>query len=182
MTIDQKIEALLFFKGEPVSLKNLCVLLEATEDEVRTGIEQLGHALESRGLTLITHNESFELRTRKEAAHILEALRKDELTQSLGKAGAETLAIVLYNGPLARSSIDYIRGVNSTFILRNLLVRGLVERVPNPLDSRSYLYQPTVELLAHLGVSSVEMLPEYKHVQKELAAFMSTEDEASSEI
>jgi segregation and condensation protein B len=91
--------------------------------------------------------------------------------KDLGKAGLETLSIVLYQGPLSRSEIDYIRGVNSQFIMRNLLIRGLVEKVDNPVDRRSFLYKPTLALLGYLGVSTVTDVPDYETVRKNILAF-----------
>jgi segregation and condensation protein B len=109
--------------------------------------------------------------TAPEAHEIIEAMRKDELSGDIGKAGAETLAIVLYRGPISRAEIDRIRGVNSTFILRNLLIRGLVERRQHPTDSRSWVYATTPELMNHLGIQSREMLPDFVAVMDSLDAF-----------
>jgi segregation and condensation protein B len=161
MTTDAKIEALLFFKGEPVSISKLAELLGETEDEIRNGIYLLQEKLEYRGLTLVENDGAVMLGTHPEASALIEKIKKDELSRDLGKAGVETLAIVLYKGPVSRQEIDYIRGVNSSFILRNLMVRGLVDRVTNPDDSRSFLYKPTFELLSFLGISTTEELPEF---------------------
>jgi segregation and condensation protein B len=84
------------------------------------------------------------------------------MSKEIGKAGLETLAIILYNGPISRREVDYIRGVNSTFILRNLCVRGLVEREPDLKDQRILRYKSSLSLLAHLGIKSVEELPEFE--------------------
>ena len=86
---------------------------------------------------------------------------KDDLAKDLGSASIETLTIVLYKGPIQKAEIDFIRGVNSNFILRNLLTRGLIEKVQNPEDQRSFLYQPTFDLLTHLGLKKSDDLPEY---------------------
>lgn len=104
------------------------------------------------------------LGTAPELSGLLEEIVKSELSEDIGRAGLETLAIVLYQSPITRAKIDFIRGVNSSFILRNLAVRGLVERVTNPNDSRSYLYKPSFQLLSHLGVTRVEDLPDYNSV------------------
>ena len=97
-----------------------------------------------------------------------------ELSREIGEAGLEVLAIVLYRGPSTRSQIDYIRGVNTSSTVRTLLARGLIERASNPNDSREYLYRPTTELLAHLGVSGVTDLPDCATISSELAAFEAT--------
>lgn len=115
--------------------------------------------------------KSVMLATAPEVSGVIEKVRKEELSRDIGKAGIETLSVILYKGPVARSEIDYIRGVNSTFILRNLLIRGLIERISNPKNQRSFLYKPTFELLSFLGISSIEELPKFKAVQQELEKF-----------
>ena len=75
---------------------------------------------------------------------------------------------MLYRGPITRSEIDFVRGVNSSFILRNLLVRGLVMREPDPTDMRALRYSASPELLMHLGVARREDLPDYQTIQNEL--------------
>ena len=79
----------------------------------------------------------------------------------MGRAGLETISIILYKAPVPKSEIDFIRGVNSQFILRNLLIRGLVERIPSS-SGRGGAYRPTLDLLRYLGVTKVEELPDYE--------------------
>ncbi len=143
------------------------------EDEpaVKNYISNLEKSLAGRGLCLIYNNDSVILATSPLAKGLVEKLLKEDLEKDLGKAGLETLSIVLYMGPIKRSEIDYIRGVNSTFILRNLLIRDLVERVENPEDQRSFLYRPTFNILSHLGVSRIDELPEYAKTKQEIELF-----------
>ena len=177
MTLDQKIEAILFFRGEPESLKKLSGILGISIDEVKQGIETLKNRLQESGLTVVTKDDEVMLATRTEASPLIEGLVKEELSRDLGKAGLETLSIVLYKGPIARREIDYIRGVNSQFILRNLMVRGLVEKITDQKDERRFLYRPTFELLQMLGVSNIVDLPEYSKVQEEIATLVKKESE-----
>jgi segregation and condensation protein B len=116
------------------------------------------------------------LGTSKDISSLIETLSKEELVKDLGKAGLETLSIILYQGPISRAEIDYIRGVNSNFILRNLLIRGLVERVENPNDQRSFLYKPTLELISYLGLSKITDLPDYETVRKDIEQYKQNEN------
>ena len=172
MELSAKIEALLFFRGEPVGKRELAKMLNVKEPEIEEALEALKNRLRGGGVQIIEVESEVELRTAGEASELIENIRKEELNRDLGRAGAETLAIILYRGPVTRADIDYIRGVNSTFILRNLLVRGLIERIQNPKDQRSFIYKPTLELLSHLGVRTLSELPEYPEVQKELELFV----------
>lgn len=171
MNNNSKLEALLFFKGEPVKKKKLAEILEITGPELEKATTELQNNLENRGLSLIQKENSLELRTSPEASTLIETLIKEDLHKDLGKAGLETLSIVLYKAPVAKRDIDYIRGVNSSFILRNLMIRGLVERTTSKEDSRSFVYSPTTDLLAHLGIGKLEDLPEYGEVEKQIQEF-----------
>jgi len=182
MTIEQKIEALLFYSGEPLAVKELATILNETKENVTAALTTLEQALSGRGLRIIILDDSVELRIAPELSDMIRGLEREERSRPLGKAGSETLSIILYKGPVTRAEIDYIRGVNSTFILRNLLIRGLIEKVLNPQDQRRYLYKPTIELLAHLGVSKLEELPDYESIREELDSFDSEEKAAADEI
>lgn len=160
-TIEQKIEAILFFKNESVSMKELSKILEVSLDEIKNSIKNIDEAYKNRGIVLVNDGESVSLGTHPDASQMISELQKEELSRELGRAGLETLSIVLYKGPVSRKEIDYIRGVNSGFIIRNLLIRGLVERTDSGVGERSYSYKPTLELLRHLGVKQKEDLPEF---------------------
>jgi segregation and condensation protein B len=169
--LESKIEALLFWKAEPVSKEELGSVFKATAGEIETALSALDRSLSDRGVRLIFKEQEVMLSTAPEAAAIIEALTKERLTKDLGRAGLEALAIILYRGPVSRREIDYIRGVNSSFIIRHLLVRGLVEKTTSETDERVFLYKPTFELIAFLGLTKVEDLPEYHLVRQEIDHF-----------
>lgn len=182
MNLDSKLEALLFWKGEPMAEKKIAAALGCTTEQLAEASAALEANLATRGLRLMRHEGELELRTAPEASDFITALTKEELMRDLGKAGLETLSIILYKGPIKRSEIDYIRGVNSSFIVRNLLVRGLVERIAEKdTDKRGFLYAPTLDLLAHLGVSKREDLPDYEKTRAELDNFADGEGESKVE-
>jgi len=164
LTLAAKIEAILFQQAEPLKLSKLAQATGTSNEEVDSALIELGQSLTNHGLTLVSKNDEVALGTSSEAGQILENLTRTELSADIGKAGLETLAIVLYRGPITRAEIDWIRGVNSSFILRHLLVRGLVEKVSNPENLRSFLYRPTFEVLSLLGISKIEELPGYAQV------------------
>ena len=168
MDLDKKIEAILFWKGEPMKLKKLADMFDVSVHDIQFGINTLKEGLQNRGVALIEKEDEVMLATAPEFGEIIENLTKEELSKDLGKASLETLSIVLYQGPIKRSEIDYIRGVNSQFILRNLLVRGLIDKITDPKDARTFVYKPSFELLAHLGVKNIEELPEYEAVRKDI--------------
>lgn len=165
-----QLEALLFMSGEPLAYARIESLLGIHRSE----LEQAIHALKERytqeassGLMIIFHREQVELATKKEHLHLIENFTKSFLQESLSKAALEVLAIIAYRAPIARSSIEAIRGVNCSFTLRNLLLRGLIEREENPDDAREYVYHPSFALLEKLGLTSKEELPDFEQLSRD---------------
>lgn len=170
--IAQKIEAYLFWKGEPVSIKNICKVLNIDEVLVKESLDILKQKEKTdTGIVLIQYDDMLTLGTHIDVNDFIENMIKDELQKELGKSALETLAIILYQGPIKRADIDYIRGVNSQFILRNLLIRGLITRVDDPKDERAFLYKPSLELLAFLGITDIKQLPDFEEVINKLSSF-----------
>jgi segregation and condensation protein B len=178
MELQGQISALLFFHAEPVTVARLAKLLKRSEDDIHIALLSLEEKLVSVGLRLIRNADQVTIGTAPEAGSLIEELTREELSKDLSKASLETLAIVLYKGPVTRSEIDHIRGVNSTFMLRNLQIRGLVERIENPKDQRSFLYRPTFQLLEYMGITKIEDLPEYANALAQLEQFVSQSQEA----
>src|SRR3990167_4404563 len=184
MELTKAISAILFYQAEPMTIKRLAGLLKRSEGDIGDAIATLAGRLDEAGLVLMQNGDEITLGTAPEASALIESITKEELSKDLSKAALETLSIVLYKGPITRSEIDYIRGVNSTFILRNLLIRGLVEKIDNPKDQRSFLYKSTLQLMEFMGVSRIEDLPDFHDTMQQLAAFTAVkqEEEKSTEV
>src|SRR3989344_2420895 len=135
------LEALLFIHGESLQLKKVAAALGAEKEELREALEVLKRELQSdeRGLFLLSdapietifsapdwESKKIQLATKPAFSGILEQFVKEELREDLSPASLEALSLIAYLGPVSRSEIDYIRGVNSSFILRNLALRGLI--------------------------------------------------------
>ena len=141
MNLPTLIESILFYLAEPIKIARLAALVHRPLGEVDSAITELEGALESRGIRLIRNRDEVTLGTAPDAGPLIEAMTIEELSKELSKAAVETLAIVLYKGPISRSEIDYIRGVNSQFIIRHLEVRGLIEKEQSSEDARVFLYR-----------------------------------------
>ncbi|NCO44917.1 SMC-Scp complex subunit ScpB, partial [Candidatus Wolfebacteria bacterium] len=156
--ITAEIEAFLFVYGEPLEVKKISKMLsrplsggqakgeKVSEAEVKEAVSELQKKYsEGGGLNLIFSDspagQKVQLATKSEFAPLMEEFIKDEFKEDLTPASLETLSLIAYLGPISRAQIDYYRGVNSSFILRNLLMRGLVERYTDPQRANVYFYQ-----------------------------------------
>ena len=162
-------QAFLFVEGGALSWKRLGTLLGVKESESKEAVQELAAALEGTGLCIIETEREVALATAPATTEAIKKIFEEQLQRDIGEAGLEVLATLLYRGPSRRSEIDYIRGVNTASTIRTLLARGLIERTA--LDGREYIYQPTPELLAHLGVTRLDELPDYGTIRAELSAF-----------
>ena len=172
----QKLEAILFLSGEPVGLGKLSTIAKEDKDKIKEALSELSEVLHPRGIRLSEKNEEYLLVTAPELGKFVQEFMKEELGEDLSRASLEALSVIVYKGPISRSEIDYIRGVGSSYTLRNLMVRGLVERIPDEKDSRVWLYRPSFEFLKYMGIEKLENLPQYDEFRKEIAEFVKRQE------
>jgi segregation and condensation protein B len=160
-----KLEALLFIHGEPINIADIGRTLNMDEEKVKELLESYKESLkkEERGLMLLSHGDKCQLVTKPGVSDVLAEFVKRELDNDLTPASLETLAIIAYLGPVTKARIEYLRGVNSTVILRNLGLRGLISRIPDPSKQATWGYEPSFQLFQHLGVAKREELPDYEN-------------------
>lgn len=159
-----KIEAVLFAYGEPISIERLSKILKITPVELSIALKDLEIELsrQERGIVLIRNSNKIQLATKPELTSLLEDIVKQEFTEDLTPTAIETLSIIAYAGPISRADIEFIRGVNSSFTIRNLLLRGLIERTVDPKRANAYIYTASFDLIKRLGILKVEDLPDYE--------------------
>src|SRR3989344_1679196 len=177
--LEQKIESILFFKNEPITLAELSKMLGVPRENLEFSISNLQKKYENSGIVIVTDGELVSFGTHPDNSKLIEEIQKEELSRELGRAGLETLAIILYRGPVSRREIDHIRCVNSGYTLRSLLIRGLIERADIERE-RSYSYKPTLKLLQYLGVTAKEELPEFEAAFKKMEEFVKQNSSTSS--
>ncbi len=168
------IQALLFYYGEPLAVGKAAKLLGMKEEECASVVEALSVKLNddpSAGFVILRNGDEIELATKPSLAWIFKKLIEEEFKEELTPAALETIAIVAYLGPVTRAVIDYVRGVNSTFILRNLLIRGLVSRDLAAGKKNVFEYRISFDFLKHMGLTRVEDLPEYQKYKNILQKF-----------
>lgn len=170
VNLKSSLESILFLHGDPMAVSRLTKILGAGKGEIEKALAELREEYRERGIVLIENRDEWQFATNPANKEAVERFVTASHAEDLTRAGLETLAIIAYKGPLSRASIEYIRGVNSSFTIRNLLVRGLVAREESPSDRRSYLYRVSTDFLRHLGLTRLDELPQYKEFRaKEVA-------------
>ncbi|MEK7139083.1 MAG: SMC-Scp complex subunit ScpB [Patescibacteria group bacterium] len=177
--LTQQLEALLFISPRPLAVKKLAAATAAKPAEVVAALEELATSYQGRGLVLKHVGENYQLMTAPTTTAVAQEFVKEEMTGELTKPSLETLTVIAYRGPVSKPELELIRGVNCSLILRNLLIRGLIEEISD--KQRGRRYQITMDFLKFLGVSSPSELPKYQELnaaemlQQLLAATTATE-------
>ena len=169
------IEAVLFASGHPVEVSELCSITETDEQTIQLVLERLSEKLdndEECGVRLIQTQNAYRFVSKPQFYEYLVKLVQPRARTLLSNAALETLSIVAYNQPVTRSSIEFIRGVNSDGPLNKLIERGLVEEC-GKLDSpgKPLIYRTTYEFLKSFGLKTIEELPDIENVPLQLTFY-----------
>ena len=158
------IEGVLFAIGDAVSMEKLSEVIEVPKEELIKVVSDMAKRYDedkSKGVRIIQLEDSFQLCTKTELYEYVRLFIERKGRNSLSNAALEVLSIVAYNQPVTRSTIEFIRGVNSDGSLAKLVELGLVDEVGR-LDApgRPVLFGTTEEFLRCFSISSLENLPE----------------------
>jgi segregation and condensation protein B len=166
-TAAQLVEALLFAHHVPVSIRKLAKLTELSEEIVQSTVTALQAEYRDRsgGIVIVLQDGNVQMTTAPETAEQVAAFLKTEQTGELTRPALETLTIIAYRGPVSKSEIELIRGVNCSLILRNLMIRGLVEEA-GETETGSPIYQVTIDFLKFLGITDIAQLPDYQELNE----------------
>ena len=162
------LEGLLFVQGDNgLTLKEVMSILSLEEEEAKQRVYKLKVSYEndSRGLRLNYLGNTFKLTTKQEHKEYYQKLLESPTTHVLSQAALEVLAIIAYNEPITRNQIDEMRGVDSIFVLRKLLAKGLIkESGRSDAPGHPILYKITDDFLDYFGLSTKEELPDITKV------------------
>ena len=157
------IEGLLFVSGEEgLTLEQLCSITEQNKDEVKAIIKELYNDYEQidRGMHIEFLGNKFKFTTKAEHKEFYKKLIIEENNSTLSQSSLETLAIIAYNGPITRIEVDEIRGVNSSYVIRKLLLKGLIEENGrSDIAGRPIIYNVTTKFLDYFGLGDISELP-----------------------
>lgn len=157
------LEGMLFVTGDiGLTLNQVSSILELNIKQAEEIIKELQAEYEqsNRGIRIDFLGDSYKLVTKKEYKEYLQKLVENEMNESLSDAALETLAIIAYNNPVTRIKVEEIRGVSSSHVIRNLLLRNMVKELGRSNQpGRPILYGITGEFLDYFGLSSVNELP-----------------------
>lgn len=157
------IEGLLYVQGDlGLTIKQIEDILEITEEEAKKLVLSLKNYYEedNRGLRINYLGNTIKLTTKEEHQKYYQKLLEDPTSRNLSQSALEVLAIIAYNEPITRGDLENMRGVDSTYVLRRLLAKGLIKECgKSDLPGRPILYKTTDDFLDYFGLASIKDLP-----------------------
>src|SRR3989338_2414100 len=162
-----KLESILFVASKPLAVKKLIKVLGVEENDINIELENLRtkYNTQDSGIILIQNNNEWQMVSNPDNREAAENFLKAEVSGELTRPQLETLTVVAYCGPITKPELEQLRGVNCALILRNLMMRGLVKEVE---DVTNFLptFEVTMDYLRHLGINSLNELPDYDKLHK----------------
>ena len=165
--IKNRIESLLFISHKPLSVAEVAKLVGAEKKQAEELLNQLqtDYQVRAGGMSVLKVDDKFQMATNAESSEVIAKFVKSEMTGELTRPSLEALTIIAYRGPISKAELELIRGVNCSLILRNLLMRGLIEGREDKTKGTT-LYNITMDFLKFLGLGRVEDLPDFEKLNR----------------
>lgn len=163
------LESLLFVSDHPLSVGDFSKLTDYKKDEVEKTLKNLCEDYKKRdsGIEIIRNGKKYQMVTSSCNTEIIQKFLHNETTGELTRPQLETLTTIAYRGPITKPELEQIRGVNCSLVLRNLMMRGLVEKdTSSSAKALEDTYLITLDFLKFLGIREVGELPDYGKLHK----------------
>ncbi len=170
------IEALIFASDEPISGEKIKTIIVENEEQIEIDegtvadfVEKLNQRYDENGLSFRIEKLAggYTFVTQSKYHYWLSVFQHENAFRKLSQSAIESLAIVAYRQPITKPEVDQIRGVDSGYIIRQLMEKALIEvggRADGP--GKPLLYKTTKHFLRHFGLNSVNDLPKPREIEE----------------
>ncbi len=165
MSLKATIESLLFISIRPLTVQKLTELTGRDAKEISATLDDLvsSYNTDERGVHIQKNGTKYQMVTAGQASAAVQQFLKEETTGDLTQPQLETLTVIAYRGPITKTELELIRGVNCSLILRNLLMRGLIEEKEDR-QKMIQVYSVSFEFMRFLGITDSTQLPDYQRL------------------
>jgi segregation and condensation protein B len=134
-SLKQKIEAILYLKGQALSLEKIAEYADCDRPTIEEGLLDLiaDYAHRDSALEIVETNTGFSLRLRQEFTDLVQKI----VPADLGRGELKTLAAIALKNPIAQVDLVELRGSSAYQHIQELVAQGFV-RKRRQSDGRSY--------------------------------------------
>lgn len=171
----QKIEALIFTAETPLSGQDIFTFfdkiapLEVSETDILEAISLIEQKFNNDffAFTLFFSGGGYQFLTKSDYHLIIAEFQERKANKKLTTAALETLAIIAYKQPVAKSEIEQIRGVSSDYTIQKLMEKELVEIKGRSEEvGRPLLYGTSTYFMDYFGINNLDELPKLKEFKE----------------
>jgi segregation and condensation protein B len=176
VTAKSIIESLVFTHPEPLDAGLIVETVMAREDgfelstvEVDEIIADLNRDYSDSGrcFSIIRIGGGYAFATHREYHPWLQQLQHENSARKLSQSALEVLSIIAFRQPVTKPEVDHIRGVDSGYVIRQLLEKELVDVAGrNDSPGRPLLYRTNGKFLKHFGINSIDDLPKPREIEE----------------
>ena len=169
--LHKHIESLIFCSQEPIKVEEVSrCLKELFESEVEETVIhdaivnlQEKYADENFSFEICKVAGGYQFMTKPAFQQSVSILLKQKSKRRLSNSALETLSIIAYRQPIAKSEIEQIRGVNCDYTIQKLLEKELLE-IKGKADTvgKPLLYGTNDKFMEYFGINSIDELPQPK--------------------
>ncbi|OGL96083.1 SMC-Scp complex subunit ScpB [Candidatus Uhrbacteria bacterium RIFOXYB12_FULL_58_10] len=161
------LESILFASSKPIAISSLKKILSVSDEVLHEAIASVKERfnVETSGIHIVEHEGKIQFVTNPSQTELIAALLREETSGELTRPSVETLTIIAYRGPITKPEIEQIRGVNCTLIIRNLLMRGLIDEMDD-VERLQPVYTVSTNFVRHLGLHDLSELPDFDELHQ----------------
>ncbi|WP_071516333.1 SMC-Scp complex subunit ScpB [Geitlerinema sp. PCC 9228] len=150
-----KIEAILYLKGQTLSVAEIAQYADCDRDAVQDALIQLmdDYAHRESALEVVETKNGYALQLRDAFQELVQTL----IPVELGVGCLRTLAAIALSGSMRQSELVEVRGSGAYQHVQELVERGFVRR-RRPPDGRSYMLQITDKFYQYFQVDDLSAL------------------------
>tara|TARA_B100000609_G_C17205603_1_gene430764 strand:- start:531 stop:1070 length:540 start_codon:yes stop_codon:yes gene_type:complete len=165
------IETILLTADKPMREIDIINILDKKIDknDIQIIIESLNQEYKKfdKGIYIDYISSGYQIRTKKKFNQYIQKANSQINKYSLSKASYEVLSIVCFKQPVSKNSIESIRGVDCSKIIKNLLKKKIIKICGKDTNrGKSILYCTTKLFLEVFGLKSLTDLPKLKDIKE----------------
>lgn len=170
------VEAIIFASPYPVTAEEISHIITENEEQIEINqidvheiVEEINDMYRESGRVFsIEHiGGGYTFVTDARYHRWLQKFQHENISRKVTPSALEALAIIAYKQPITKPEIDHIRGVDSGYVVHQLLEKELVQvagRADRP--GRPLLYKTTAGFLKHFGINTTEELPKPREIEE----------------
>lgn len=149
------IEAILYLKGQPLSLAKIAEYAGLDREDIEEGLIDLmdSYAHRDTALEVIETQDGYCLQLKERYRYLVDTL----IPLDLGVGALRTLAAIALKGPIAQTDLVDLRGSGAYQHVQELVAQGFVSK-RRQADGRSFWVQITSKFYQHFEIDQLPKL------------------------